>query len=213
MEKKIKVGDVVKVIEIGARYANYVPWANKHKLERFCSVLDPLVHNENFTVVAIGPHLNDFENHKTLYGIQDSRGHQFIIGAYGVELAPSKKIEVGLTLYRLGLQRPYKKGELVPVKVTKVGRKYFTAKEDSCNYDIQYHLDDLSEKTEYDVTTKLYWSEQECLDDKERNALLDAIKKYFRDFNITLSLQQLREINKVLMLEVEADAKIENLNS
>tara|TARA_R110000772_G_scaffold162415_3_gene273637 strand:- start:490 stop:858 length:369 start_codon:yes stop_codon:yes gene_type:complete len=66
---------------------------------------------------------------------------------------------------------------LTAIKVTKVGRKYFTAGEGwRAN---QFHLSDWRENTDYTASEKLYESELEWSDEKESNRSRKSIAPYF----------------------------------
>ncbi len=89
------------------------------------------------------------------------------------------KPEIGQTLFSLnvGNAARHKKQVLTPVKVTKVGRKYFTVGEDWI--ETQYHLDDWQEKSEYIAGSVLFASEQEWEDEKDSNILFERLSDYF----------------------------------
>lgn len=112
------------------------------------------------------------------------------------------KPEVGQTVYSLnvGSAARYSQQKLAEYTVTKVGRKYFTIKREDSWVDHQFHLDTWKQKTEYSPDMQLYTSIQEYEDEKERNDLLDKMFALFyaRHLRINLSLEQLREIDKIV---------------
>ena len=112
------------------------------------------------------------------------------------------KPEVGQTLYSLNVGNSARGVEqkLTPVKVTKVGRKYFTCAKEDSSFETQYHLEDWSQKTEYSAGSALYTNPEEWEDEKERTSLRDGMSNFFGWSGDCrkLTLAQLREINKII---------------
>ena len=108
--------------------------------------------------------------------------------------------EVGQIVYSLNIGDEARDGkqELTPYEVTKVGRKYFTIKLDW--REIQFHLKDWREKSNYSPNHKLYTTEQEYYDYKESVDICSEINKAFEYGRNTknLSLEALQEIKKYI---------------
>lgn len=110
----------------------------------------------------------------------------------------NKKPSVGQTLYQLNIGNMARNGEqkLTPVKVVKVGRKYFTCKQDHLNWETQFHIDGWYEKSDYTANYCLYESPQEWLDEKEDNKTRKAIERIRNSKNI--SHVDLKAIKRIL---------------
>ena len=119
----------------------------------------------------------------------------------------SEKITVGRVLYSLnvGNAARNREQELTPVTVTKIGRKYFTAKREGFSFETQYHLDDWREKSEYLENSRLYASAQEWEDEKESKEICQRLGKLFQyGGNQELcSLEDLRKVAKLLNIETK----------
>ena len=93
---------------------------------------------------------------------------------------------------------------LTPVKVTKVGNKYFTTGEGYAA--TQFHIDDWCEKTEYTPDHQLYESEQEYADENEAREICKRIEACFNiGHNVwNVSLDNLRKIDAILNTSMQA---------
>lgn len=121
-----------------------------------------------------------------------------------------RKPVVGEIIYSLNVGNAfsrYREQELTPVKVTKVGRKYFSCQGISESGELsrwlvsgEYHIDTWIERTDYAPTSKLYECKQSWLDEKEHREISQEISKYFNymNGNSSLSLEQLRKIKSVI---------------
>lgn len=94
---------------------------------------------------------------------------------------------------------------LTPYVVTKVGRKYFSARreDDKTGWTTkQYYLDTWYEKTEYSANSRIYEDPQQWEDEKERDDILNQLRKACSHGHrkLQLSLAQLREIAKIVSL-------------
>ncbi len=112
-----------------------------------------------------------------------------------------KKLEIGQILYSLDSNNAAKHSPqvLTPVKVTKIGRKYFTT---GFGYlKCRYYLNDWRKKTDNACSdSKLYESEQAYLDEKEMLRICEKISenfKYGRNW-IKLSLDALHKIEWII---------------
>jgi len=116
------------------------------------------------------------------------------------------KPEVGQTLYSLNVGNASRgRGQvLTPVKVTKVGRKYFyAAAEGREDYPTTFHLGSWHERTEYTANQKLYADPQERENEKESTKLLRLIRQNVDRLRIgDLPVGRLRHIAKSLDIEV-----------
>lgn len=112
------------------------------------------------------------------------------------------KPKIGQTLYLLesDFRRRYKEKEeeLEPVKVAKVGRKYFTI--ERYGRDVQFDIEGWNQKTEYNSTISLYESKKERAEEKEFNEKLEKIQKTFGTWGRgkDLSLGSLRKIYNII---------------
>jgi len=113
-----------------------------------------------------------------------------------------EKPKVGQTLYSLnvGNAARYTTQKLIPVKVVKVGRKYFTCKREGWNLETQYYIDGWGEKFEYSSESVLYSSPQEWEDEKEAAEIFRSLHHFFSFwFNQdNVSLETLRKIKELI---------------
>ena len=117
-----------------------------------------------------------------------------------------RKPKVGdiLVSVNVGNAARYRPQIATPVKVTKIGRKYFTTIpvmfENKGWMAKQYYIDDWTEKSKYSACSVLYESEQEWNDFKLKKQYIKDISKYF-DYTSTamiLSIDQLKQIKEWL---------------
>ena len=90
---------------------------------------------------------------------------------------------------------------LKPVKVCKIGRKYFSTHSPDCDWlKTQFRLSDWTEHTEYSGNSRLYETEQEWEDEKEARKLNEKIHLKFRyaTSNSNLSIETLRKIVQLI---------------
>lgn len=100
-----------------------------------------------------------------------------------------------LFLERCGNRRD--EGPLVPVTVSKVGRKYFTCK--MVWREIQFHLDSWRQVTKYSPDCLLYESEQECSDLREKERLAALLSQEFNHYGQSpFSLETLRQVKEII---------------
>lgn len=117
----------------------------------------------------------------------------------------SNAMGVGDILYSLNVGNAARrqKQELTPVEVIKIGRRYFTVCE-AGNKDkdwthTQFLLEDLSEKTGYTPTQKLYRSREDYDNEIEANEIFSRIKIAFSGYrNTNFTLEQLRAIRSII---------------
>lgn len=91
-------------------------------------------------------------------------------------------------------------------EILKVGRKYFEVglvyKDGTVmkSRPYKYHIEDLTQKTDYCADYNLYLNKQDILDKKEKSRLYMQIEKYFSRWssNKDLSLDKLRKIKDIL---------------
>ena len=111
-----------------------------------------------------------------------------------------KKPTIGQTLYSLNVGNAARNTPqiLTPLKVTKVGRKYFTLRGDW--RETQFHLDNWREKSNYMPTQQIYETEQSCKDEIEEKEISNRIYKAFEYGHNTqeVPLPALREIERLL---------------
>lgn len=84
------------------------------------------------------------------------------------------------TLYSLNIGNSARGKEkvLTPVKVTKIGRKYFTVEGEGRYPRVtEHHLDTWKQKTNYSAECCLYPNAQTWEDQKEANLLFDQIRQ------------------------------------
>ncbi len=115
------------------------------------------------------------------------------------------KLKIGQVLYSLnvGNMARHSEQKLSKVIVTKVGRKYFTCKdEDEGRWsEVQYCLDNWCEKTDYSADSVLYSSPQEWENEKESRRLCKLIYKEFEYGHNRkgLSLVKLKMIEQIMV--------------
>lgn len=111
--------------------------------------------------------------------------------------------KVGQTLYSLNIGNAARHSPqvLTPVSVNNVGRKYFTVKHPDYSWrELEYHLEDWREKTDYSPNSALYGTPKDWEDEKEASEILDFVWKKsdsLRRSN-TLSIETLRAIRDLL---------------
>src|SRR6185503_14529235 len=92
------------------------------------------------------------------------------------------KVTVGQKLFRLnvGNNARFRPQVLTPVVVTKVGRKYFTTKNEERWLETEYRLEDWIENNEYNSNSVLYASKQEYEDEKKIGRICNMIAETFQ---------------------------------
>ncbi len=112
-----------------------------------------------------------------------------------------RKPNIGETLFDLNIgnharNRPQ---SLTPVKVTKIGRKFFTCAPFGSNHETEFHLDTWAEKTEHCRNHQLYETREAWEEEDERQRLSDRIKQAFNKHGeIKLPLAQMGKIDAIL---------------
>lgn len=102
-------------------------------------------------------------------------------------------IEVGTKLYEF-----WNKGVHERI-VSRVGRKYFYIEGDGREQGYDKETLKFSHKDYSQCDVQLYRTKQEILDSRELSQLNDKIRGYFSGYGrINLTLQQLREIDKII---------------
>jgi len=120
------------------------------------------------------------------------------------------KPKVGDVLYRLNIGNNANKWNpprLVPVTVTKVGRKYFTVKlkDGAYSMESEHYNDDWKHNSNFSAGYYLYYTEQDYHDEMEYLALEVKLKQIGREYEqCKLSLDQLRRIDAILSEAKEA---------
>lgn len=113
-----------------------------------------------------------------------------------------KKPVVGQILYSLNVGNAARRTEqkLTPVKVVKVGRKYFSCQQEGRRFTTEYHLDSWCEKTEYLASSHLYENPEEWENQREATQICKEIYAAFeyRHNKKNLSLATLRAIKKLI---------------
>ena len=108
---------------------------------------------------------------------------------------------VGQVIYRIKIVGLFSDDViLTPVIVKSVGRKYFVCGEHDMEYsNKQYHLSDWREKSDYSETTKIYFSESEYFQEKEKIRICKKFGNAFENGNnkLSLSLEQLVLMDKI----------------
>lgn len=108
------------------------------------------------------------------------------------------EITVGMKLYLdpVNNEARYGNDKILEVEVTKVGRKYFYVEPLTEN---KFSLDTLEEVSDYAEDYKVYFTEQEILDGRERDKLYSEIGMKFGTFsNKDLTITQLRRIKEII---------------
>lgn len=111
------------------------------------------------------------------------------------------KIKVGGTVCLQTLRRS-RELTVKEVVVTKVGRKYITVKDGLT--DIQFHIEDGREKTDYSSNYRLFADIREYEEVKYRKEIHDKLMAIFlnsgnsRKFIEELSIEDLKEIEKMI---------------
>jgi len=100
---------------------------------------------------------------------------------------------------------------LTPVKVTKVGRKYF-----ECNAvngyprEVKFHLDTWREENEgYSANHYLYEKEQDWFDERDYNLITGRLRNSIFSIHVgkVVSLTALRAIEAIIKQDLESDKK------
>lgn len=111
-----------------------------------------------------------------------------------------RKPTIGETLYSLNVENAARNTPqvLTPLKVTKVGRKYFTLGEGW--QEAQFHLSSWKENSDYTPSHRIYETEQSYKDEKEEGEISNRIYKAFEYGRNTqeIPLSKLREIDQML---------------
>ena len=111
---------------------------------------------------------------------------------------------IGQVLFSLAVgnaARRHNEPVVTTIKVSKIGRKYFTCvTDDKYKWERIYHLDNWREKTDCSPNSKLYESEQAILDEFEASKLYQKIKYDFFDSyrSSLIPLEKLKQIKEIL---------------
>lgn len=132
-------------------------------------------------------------------GYNDRRGENLM----------KRKPILGETLYARDGYRGYLGDQLIPVVVTKVGRRYFTCTGEGERCGTDYHLDTWRERTNYTPRFHLYESPQQREEEKERTETHGFITGVFRDGSRRkpLRLESLRRIKAIIEEDGDAEDK------
>lgn len=107
-----------------------------------------------------------------------------------------KEIKVGMVLYKEMTYRNQPR-EIKEYTVSRIGNKYFYVAEDD-----RYFFDKKTlkyvDKNYTQNNCTLFLNKQEILDMWEATQLYDEIRKHFSSYSPRLSLQQLKEIQKII---------------
>lgn len=106
-----------------------------------------------------------------------------------------KKLYIGRIVYLKPINNNARKGnkKIEECKIEKIGRKYFEVDYRS----LRFTIDNLEHATEYSKDWKLHLSEQDILDEYEKNDLNNQIENVFR-YGSKLSLDKLRRIKMII---------------
>ncbi len=120
--------------------------------------------------------------------------------------AETKKLSVGQTLYAENID-PNNRGrnnELLPVIVTKIGRKYFEVENEAKKHLFdreKFHIDTMwHDGGNYSAKWRIHIDQQAVLDEKEAQAISVWLTPFFGYGKPKLSLDKLRQI-KVIITE------------
>lgn len=86
-------------------------------------------------------------------------------------------------------------------KITKVGRKYYEVGEENSKYfNVKFKIEGNDQVTEYSADWKLYFSQQEILDEEEYNATMSLLRSKFDRWGVKeFTLDQLRRIKAIIV--------------
>ena len=118
----------------------------------------------------------------------------------------NEKPKIGQTMYSLNIGDAARgrAQTLTPVRVIKIGRKYFTTieigHEEYIQFERQYHLSNWREKTEYSADSELYVSEKSREDKIEMKGICERLGKLFEygRIPIGLDLESLLKMEEIL---------------
>jgi hypothetical protein len=112
-----------------------------------------------------------------------------------------RKPELGETLYSLNIAylTNQKERKLVPVKVTKVGNKYFYCREDG-SLSVKYNINTWADESDFAQTTVLYENSKEWEDEKESNRIKSKLYHIFGTYGNCekISLESLKKIEEII---------------
>jgi len=86
------------------------------------------------------------------------------------------------------------RGQIYEGVITKVGKKYFYVE----GFRNPILIDTMREKSQYSGSSRVYFSAQEILDEKEMEDLYRKIAGIFRGWSNNFTLEQLRDIDKII---------------
>lgn len=111
------------------------------------------------------------------------------------------KPTIGQTVYSLNIGNDARRVEqkLTPYTVTSVGRKYFKAQREGSRLEIEVEIASGHEKSQFCHNHRFYETEQEWLDEKEKDELHKAIADRFSAYRgRNVPLEALRRIKAIL---------------
>lgn len=112
-----------------------------------------------------------------------------------------RKPILGETLFSVNVGNNLRRGQeqvSTPVKVTKVGRKYFYCEEEGYRFESKFNIDDWKQSTNYIATAVLYDSDQHWRDENEANRIHNEIKNNFFSIYCNVGREMLPKLKKVL---------------
>lgn len=110
-------------------------------------------------------------------------------------------LKVGQTVYRLNINNAARnrKQELTEVKVTNIGRKYFTVKAEGHYLETKHYLEDGIENAgQYSPTSRIYIDPKDWEKDKCVRELNRKFSKAFSFSRSQFSYDQLIQVNEIL---------------
>lgn len=118
-----------------------------------------------------------------------------------------KKLSIGDIVYSLNVGNAARHIEqkLTKCEVVKVGNKYFeiSPTDSDWKWKEKFHIDGWNQVTECSASHSLYETEQEWIDEKEKNNLITKIRAVFANYgNPKITLDAARKIVEILNSEI-----------
>lgn len=108
----------------------------------------------------------------------------------------TETLKIGLVVYVMvdNIQNTTRQNKIIETEVTTIGSKYFQVKHRGLKFD----KNTLRTNAQIGDYYKVYLSEQDYLEETEKNFLLDEIRREISKYDFNVSLEEIRTIHRII---------------